>query len=106
MTIGLTIYAFVSSDDITYLLGAVFILASVAFLVAIVSIFKFNPFLNSFIIGICVVLFGIYLIIDIKLLMGGQTYKLFVDDYVIAAMILYMDIIMIFLYILRCLGGR
>jgi FtsH-binding integral membrane protein len=106
MTLGLTVYSFVTSDDITYIIGFLFILVSVSFFVGIISIFKWNPFLHNFYIGIAVVIFGIFLLLDTKLLMGGKTYKLFVDDYIIAAMILYMDIIMIFLYLLRLLGGR
>jgi FtsH-binding integral membrane protein len=45
MIVGLTIYAFISSDDLTYLIGFVFILASTAMIVGIISLFKWNPFL-------------------------------------------------------------
>jgi len=42
-------------------------------------------------------LFGIYLIIETQLILGGKYFSLSVDDYVVAAMILYLDIIKIFL---------
>ena len=45
-------------------------------------------------------LFGVYLIFDTQLIMGGKRYELCIDDYVVGALILYLDIIMIFLYLL------
>ena len=47
-----------------------------------------------------VFLFGVYLIFDTQLIMGGKRYELSIDDYVVGALILYLDIIMIFLYLL------
>jgi FtsH-binding integral membrane protein len=51
-------------------------------------------------------LFGIYLIIDTQLIIGGKRLELSLDDYVIGALILYMDIIQIFLYLLQMMGRR
>lgn len=50
--------------------------------------------------------FGIYLIVDTQLIMGGKQVELAIDEYILAAMMLYIDIIQIFLYILRLLGDR
>ena len=47
-----------------------------------------------------VFLFGVYLIFDTQLVMGGKRYELCIDDYIVGALILYLDIIMIFLYLL------
>jgi len=38
--------------------------------------------------------------------MGGKQVELAIDEYILAAMMLYIDIIQIFLYILRLLGDR
>ena len=67
-----------------------------------------NVFFNSkpfdLVIGcISVVLFGIYLIYDIQLIVGGKRYQLEIDDYIIGALALYIDIIRIFIEILRIL---
>lgn len=51
-------------------------------------------------------LFGIYLIIDTQMILGGKTIELSIDDYALAAMLLYIDIIQIFLYILQLLGKK
>ena len=51
-------------------------------------------------------LFGLYLIVDIQLIMGNQSRRIGMDDYVFAAINLYLDVINIFLYILRILGEK
>lgn len=48
-----------------------------------------------------VVLFSVYLVFDLQMVMGGHKYELSADEYVFATLNLYMDIINIFLYILR-----
>jgi FtsH-binding integral membrane protein len=37
---------------------------------------------------------------------GGHYYEFTIDDYVIASMQVYLDIIMLFLHILRIIGGK
>ena len=53
-------------------------------------------FLNILGIG----LFSLYLIYDIQLIEGNQKYKLSEDDYILGVIMLYLDIINLFLYIL------
>ena len=50
--------------------------------------------------------FGFYLIVDTQMIMGGKGIELSVDDYVLASMLLYIDIVQIFLYLLRLLGNK
>jgi hypothetical protein len=50
--------------------------------------------------------FGIYLVIDTQLIIGGRRLAISMDDYVVGALILYMDIIQIFLYLLQLFGRR
>ena len=38
--------------------------------------------------------------------MGGKRYEVEIDDYILGAIILYTDIIMIFLYLIRLLSKR
>ena len=56
--------------------------------------------------GFFVVLYGIYLLIDTQMVVGGGRHELSIDDYIIGAMILYLDIVMMFLYILEMLGRK
>uniref|UniRef100_A0A673LP68 Si:ch211-284o19.8 n=1 Tax=Sinocyclocheilus rhinocerous TaxID=307959 RepID=A0A673LP68_9TELE len=48
---------------------------------------------------------GKFLAVDCQLVMGRQKYSLNPEEYVYAALIIYLDIIMIFLYILMIIGG-
>ena len=50
-------------------------------------------------------LFCFYIIYDVQLIIGGNhSLRFGVDDYVMAALMLYLDIIQLFLFILRLLG--
>ena len=71
------------------------------------GIFYGNAYMNTWYIFYCamgVILFGMYLVYDTQLICGKHKLKLSIDDYIIAALILYIDIIQIFLYILEILG--
>mmetsp|Transcript_13935 Transcript_13935/g.10045 ORF Transcript_13935/g.10045 Transcript_13935/m.10045 type:complete len:140 (-) Transcript_13935:47-466(-) len=105
IVLGLTLFAFSGLADFTILFGllVVFLFATLAF--AIISIIVlWQDYILWCYLG--VMLYGLYLVIDTTLLMGGNRYKIFIDDYILAAMILYIDMIMILLYLLRILGGR
>lgn len=54
------------------------------------------------------VFYSIFLIIDTMQICGGKSvggYALDMDEYIMGALMLYIDIIMIFIYILRLLGA-
>eukprot|EP00924_Labyrinthula_sp_SR-Ha-C_P002458 snap_masked-scaffold_16-processed-gene-5.22-mRNA-1 protein AED:0.69 eAED:0.69 QI:0/-1/0/1/-1/1/1/0/240 len=54
-----------------------------------------------------VLLFGLFLVYDIQLIIGGKHQMRYeVDEYVTAALMLYMDVIQMFLYLLRLFGER
>ena len=52
------------------------------------------------------VIYSIYLLIDTQLVLGGSHRKLQLDDYILGATIIYVDIISLFLKILRILGKK
>merc|ERR1719235_2086474 len=54
--------------------------------------------------SLAVFVFSIYLLYDIQLVMGGKRVQIGPDEYVFAALNIYTDIIMIFLYILQIIG--
>eukprot|EP00437_Effrenium_voratum_P012533 CAMPEP_0181447316 /NCGR_PEP_ID=MMETSP1110-20121109/26557_1 /TAXON_ID=174948 /ORGANISM="Symbiodinium sp., Strain CCMP421" /LENGTH=261 /DNA_ID=CAMNT_0023571421 /DNA_START=50 /DNA_END=835 /DNA_ORIENTATION=+ len=53
-------------------------------------------------------LFSGYIVLDTQMIVGGKhsTFRFTVDDYVMAAIAIYLDIINLFLYILSLLGDR
>jgi FtsH-binding integral membrane protein len=53
------------------------------------------------------ILAGILLIIDTQMIVGGErSFQISMDDYVLGALVLYVDIIRLFLYILRAMGKK
>lgn len=63
------------------------------------------PILHNLYCALGAALFAIYLVIDTQLIVGGGRYELSMDDYIAGALLLYIDIIQIFLYILSALGN-
>jgi len=56
--------------------------------------------------GLGALLYMAFLAMDTQYIIGGRELELDPDDYVFAALMLYMDIINIFLYILQALGSK
>lgn len=48
---------------------------------------------------------GLYIIYDTQLILGKGEASLGIDDYIFAAMSLYIDIVQLFMYILQLLGN-
>ncbi len=52
------------------------------------------------------IVYTIYLLIDTQLVLGGKNKSLSLDNYVLGAIIIYVDIIQLFIKILRLLGKK
>jgi len=50
-----------------------------------------------------VIFYGFYLCYDTQLIMGGKENEIDLDDYIIGAIMIYLDVIIIFLKILSLL---
>ncbi|XP_065365149.1 protein lifeguard 1-like [Calliphora vicina] len=106
--LALSLYAFQTKYDFT-MMGGVLLMSLVVFLIfgLFTIFFPIRPLLllHS---SLGAVLFSIYMIYDTQLMMGGRhKYSLSPEEYVFAALNLYLDVINIFLYILSLLtSGR
>ena len=101
MVISLTIYAIYTSTDFTMQGGLFFIVMAASLLFCIFGIF-IRVKIILVIICLCgVIIFSLYLIYDIQLIIGNRKDMILVDDYMFAALNIYLDIINIFLYLLR-----
>ena len=102
VVIALTLYAFTTKTDFTFMGGFLFVFTAVMLFWGIFSlIFGFIFYTLYCVLG--VILFGIYLIFDTQLILGKFGLQYSIDDYIIAALNIYIDIIQIFLYILQLL---
>lgn len=102
VSVGLTFYACTAKTDFTFLGGFLFVFTFVMFMWGIL-IFIFGYFLYTLYCLFGVFLFSIYLIFDTQLILGrfGMQYE--IDDYILAALNIYIDIIQLFLFILNLL---
>jgi FtsH-binding integral membrane protein len=65
----------------------------------------FGPTMRLIYCTFGVMVFAVYLVFDTQLIVGGEgrSYQLNQEDYILGAIILYMDIINLFIYILEFL---
>ena len=103
ITVAATLYAMFSKTDFTTKWGIIIVISISMSFLGIFSIFWHDRFLLIMYASLGVMLFGIYLIIETQLILGGRRLQFSIDDYIVAAMLLYVDIIQIFLYILAML---
>lgn len=104
ITTGLTIYAWRAKKDFTVFGGMMIVLIMAAFWLGIFMIFVYSRFLYLIYAFIVVIIFGFYIIYDTQLIAGGRYQELTYDDYVIGSLLLYVDIVGLFLLLL-CLCG-
>lgn len=104
--LGLTLFAFQTKWDFTMIGGFLFVALLILMVFGIVTIFVRGKTMQMVYASLGALLFSIYLIYDTQLMMGGKhKYSLSPEEYVFAALNLYMDIINIFLYILTIIGN-
>jgi FtsH-binding integral membrane protein len=107
VTFALTIFAFQTKIDFTMCGGGLF---------AVLIIFVIAGFIMAFLPqtkwtviaygGAGALIFSLYIVYDTQLMLGGKhKYSLSPEEYVFAALNLYLDIINLFLYILQIVGA-
>ena len=99
---GLTLYALQTKYDFTPH-GGIMVGALLAFLM-IGIVYMFFPAVKGIELlmgGAGALLFSAFLVIDVQMLMDGHRVQISPDDYILGALNLYLDILNIFLYILR-----
>lgn len=108
IVVALTVYAFTTKTDFTAMGAGLFMLGALLSLGSLIAWMVGSSFMH-FIISICTVaLFGAYLIYDTQLIIGGEgrhaAYE--IDDYILASLNIYLDIVTIFMELLQILGYK
>ena len=102
-TVGLTVYAIRTKEDFTFCGGFLF---SFVFLLVFSGCFYFWVGLTALWLLLGIMVYSLYIVYDTQLIMGQLGLKYNIDDYCLAALNLYIDIIYLFLKILQLIGGR
>jgi FtsH-binding integral membrane protein len=108
VTVALTLYAMTTKTEIEVFLGLIWVLYMAVFPLMIIGLFLGVAFANIVLFSIGVSIYSVFLIVDTKMIcdsnksMGG--FDIDYDDHILCALQLYLDIVMIFVYLLRLLG--
>ncbi|XP_033110722.1 protein lifeguard 1-like [Anneissia japonica] len=101
IVLALTAFAFQTKIDFTMLTGVLFVALICLILFGFFAIIFQNRVLDIVYASLGALIFGIYIVVDTQLMMGGNhKYSLSPEEYIFAALNLYLDIINLFLYIL------
>ncbi|XP_050671554.1 protein lifeguard 1-like isoform X2 [Leptidea sinapis] len=103
----LTLFAMQSKWDFTAMGGILLCCTVVLLLFGIIAMFiPKNNVVTLVYASLGALLFSVYLVYDTQLMMGGKhKYSISPEEYVFAALNLYLDIINIFMYILTIIGA-
>ena len=107
ITVGLTIYACITKTDFT-VCGSLFFLMSLSTICFMVvsTYLTFTAWWHPFLCSVLVVVYGLYLVYDTQLIASGKSHSLSYDDYIIGTLLLYVDVLMVFLEFLKLFGGK
>jgi protein lifeguard len=106
ITLALTVYAFVCRGNFLVWIGIILVCAAGALIFGIMSIFFYFPVLIYVYCSLLIVIFGIYLVILTKMVIGGGVAEFPMDNPILASLFLYLYIMRIFMYILIMFGAR
>ena len=104
---GLIAYATYTKTDFTIMGGMLFVLCFMFLFCSVLSMFFVSRILEILLLGFGLFLFSAYLIYDVQLIADGghERHRSFsTDDYIRAAMNIYLDIVIIFIEILKLIG--
>lgn len=103
---SLTIFALQTKIDFTVMGGFLMIAVIILFVVSLIAIFFPGKLFTLIIASAGALIFSLYLIYDTQLMVGGDhKYSISPEEYVFAALNIYVDIINIFMYILTIIGA-
>ncbi|XP_045209479.2 protein lifeguard 1-like isoform X1 [Mercenaria mercenaria] len=105
VSLALTIFAFQTKWDFTMMGGMLFVFLIVLFCFGLLCAIIQSQFANLAYASLGALLFSAYLVFDTQMMMGGKhKYSISPEEYIFAALNLYLDIINLFLFILSIVG--
>jgi FtsH-binding integral membrane protein len=104
LTFSLLIYALTTKFDLTYLGGTIYVLGSALFGFEIFLIASDLAFTRMIYVALAIIVFGFYLIYDTQFLMIGSSLNSEVENAFVGAIVVYVDVILIFFRLVQLLG--
>ena len=102
-TTSLILYSFIATRDFTEYYTYVVAIFMCLIFIGIVNIFFNNTIIQIIISGGGALVFACFIVFDMQMILGQKhiKYKYSIDDFILAAMSLYLDVINMFLYIIQ-----
>ncbi|XP_021018984.1 protein lifeguard 2 isoform X3 [Mus caroli] len=105
VTLVLTLFALQTKWDFTLLSGVMFVFTSVLLIYGIIALVIRSYWLHLVYSALGTLLFSIYLVMDVQMMVGGHYhYEINPEEYIFAALNIYVDIISLFIFILDLIG--
>ncbi|KAK9502475.1 hypothetical protein O3M35_011249 [Rhynocoris fuscipes] len=105
VTLGLTLFAFQTKVDFTMMGGILFAATLILMIFGIVLIFWNGKIATLIYASLGALIFSVYIIYDTQIMLGGDhKYSISPEEYIFAALNLYLDIVNLFLYILTIIA--
>ena len=105
-TLAITFYACTTKTDFSLCRMGLYVLFSQMFVIGLIAVlFRIKALYTFYTFGMTFMV-GIYLVYDTQLILGKLGMGYSVDDYIFATLEIYMDIIRLFLLILRILANN
>lgn len=108
LCLGLTLFSFQTKIDFTGIGIYLFAASWILFLFGILAVIFFArnyPIVHTVYSALIAILFSFFLIYDTQQIMGGKKYEMNPEEHIYASIVLYIDVVYIFLAILN-LGRR
>jgi FtsH-binding integral membrane protein len=104
-TLAITFYACTTKNNFAICRIGLYVILAQMFTIGIVAVFFRIRALYTFYTFCSTILMGIYLVYDTQLIMGKIGVGYSIDDYIFASLEIYMDIVRLFLLILKIIGN-
>ncbi|KAJ0011854.1 hypothetical protein NQD34_012829, partial [Periophthalmus magnuspinnatus] len=107
--IAVTVFCFQTKVDFTKCRGLFCVLGIVMFVTGIITVivlsFKYIYWLHMLYAALGAIVFTMFLAYHTQLLIGNRKYSIGPDEYIFAALSIYVDVIQIFLFLLQIIGS-
>ncbi|KAK7944997.1 hypothetical protein WMY93_000725 [Mugilogobius chulae] len=100
ISLAIIAYSIQSRYDFTVCYGLLLILSVDLIMFGVFSTFYYSHMADVAYGALGALLFSLFLMADVQMMMGTMSYRLSPEEYVYAALTIYLDIVLIFLYLL------
>ena len=104
LVLALVLFAAQTAVDFTTMHAMLFTLLVGLIVMGVLGVWFYSDFIRVVYATLGAVLFSAYLVMDVQTIMGGKTYRIGPEEHVIAAVVVFLDVMNLFLMVLNLVG--